>query len=327
MPITGVGSWLPTIDEFIAHWTAVNAFLAPGELSLTGPYDLTNLGGNPNLTDDRIVVDDAIEAVQDELNLLSTARADRDIARVALNPRFVQFRAMVNGVLPGSRYLTSMPATPQINDSPGDWHDAIDDMSHLWAEINANVPPFPGFAPPLLLAGGYAVATFNTESNALKGFFTDVTTHAQDAEQARKHRDIVFAPVYERLKQYRDTVQGMFGSEDELYQTLPALTPAAGHTPDPVNLSGTWDPTVTAARLIYTASLEEDLQEYELRGCFGDSYTTEEEEVLDNNPPGVLEFVNSVGLVAPGSRAFYKVYVKLNTGNERGSNTVSVVRE
>jgi len=53
----------------------------------------------------------------------------------------------------------------------------------------------------------------------------------------------------------------------------------------------------------------------ELRGCFGDLFTTEEEEVLDNNPPGVLEFVNSVGLVAPGSRAFYKVYVKLTTGN------------
>ena len=44
-------------------------------------------------------------------------------------------------------------------------------------------------------------------------------------------------------------------------------------------------------------------------------------------PWAVLEFVNSVGLVAPGSRAFYKVYVKLTTGNGRGSNTVSVVRE
>lgn len=50
----------------------------------------------------------------------------------------------------------------------------------------------------------------------------------------------------------------------------------------------------------------------------------EEEEVLDNDPPGVLEFVNSVGLVAPGSRT---LYVKLNTGNERCSSTVSVVRE
>ena len=91
----------------------------------------------------------------------------------------------------------------------------------------------------------------------------------------------------------------------------------------PITGAGSWLPAIDE----FTASPEEDLQEYELRGCFGDSYTTEEEEVLDNNPPGVLEFVNSVGLVAPGSRAFYKVYVKLTTGNERGSNTVSVVRE
>jgi len=48
---------------------------------------------------------------------------------------------------------------------------------------------------------------------------------------------------------------------------------------------------------------------------------------LKVRPPGVLEFVNSVGLVAPGPRALYKVYVKLKTGNVRGSNTVSVVRE
>lgn len=327
MPISGVGSWLPTVDEFIAHWTAVNAHLAPDELSLTGPYDLTSGGGNPNLTDDRGDVDDAIEAVQDQLNLLSTARADRDIARVALNPRFVQFRNLVNGMLPGSRYLTSMPTAPQMNDSPGDWHDGIDDLSNLWAMVNTNVPPYTGFTPPLLLSGGYAIATFNTEGDALKLIFTEVSEQAQNTQQARTHRDVVFAPVYERLKQYRDIVQGMFGPEDELFLTLPALTPASGHTPDPVSLSGIWDVSVTAARLTYTASEEEDLQEYELRGCFGDSYVGEEEEVLDNNPPGVLEFVNSVGLVAPGSRAFYKVYVKLTTGNERGSNTVSVVRE
>ena len=29
MPITGPSSYLSTTDEFIAHWTAVNALLAP----------------------------------------------------------------------------------------------------------------------------------------------------------------------------------------------------------------------------------------------------------------------------------------------------------
>jgi hypothetical protein len=325
MPITGVGSWLPTIDEFMAHWAEVNTALAPAELTLSGGYTLT--GDGNGLTDDRVLVDDAIEAVQDQLNLLSNARGVRDLARVAMNPRFVQFRNAIGAFLPNSQYEQSIPATPQFETSPGDWRDAMDDMDHLWGVVNTNTPPVPGFTPPLLLAGGYARATFTTDATALNTAFTSVSTLAQDADQSRAHRDSVFAPVYERLKQYRLAVAAMFGEEDELLATLPALTPAAGHTPDPVNLTGDWDPSVTAARLTYTASLEEDLQEYELRGCFGDSYTTEEEEVLDNNPPGTLEFVNSTGLVAPGSRAFYKVYVKLTTGNERGSNTVSVVRE
>lgn len=32
------------------------------------------------------------------------------------------------------------------------------------------------------------------------------------------------------------------------------------------------------------------------------------------------------GLVAPGSKMFYKVFVKLTTGNEKGSKTASVMR-
>ena len=98
----------------------------------------------------------------------------------------------------------------------------------------------------------------------------------------------------------------------------------------PKNFAATCHMRLTVSTLVSTVSSLRGVEwapAFELRGCFGDSYTTEEEEVLDNNPPGVLEFVNSVGLVAPGSRAFYKVYVKLTTGNERGSNTVSVVRE
>ena len=76
MPISGVGSWLPTIDEFIAHWTEVNVALAPAELTLSGGYPV----GDGGLSTDRESVDAAIEAVQDQLNLLSISRANRDLA-------------------------------------------------------------------------------------------------------------------------------------------------------------------------------------------------------------------------------------------------------
>jgi hypothetical protein len=50
----------------------------------------------------------------------------------------------------------------------------------------------------------------------------------------------------------------------------------------------------------------EEVGDQSLHGGFGNSYAGEEEEVFDSNPPGTLEFVNSVGLVASGSRAPYK---------------------
>nr|MDP9179388.1 hypothetical protein [Gemmatimonadota bacterium] len=241
MPISGVGSWLPTIDEFIAHWTAVNAALAPGALTLSDGYELPNGGGNPNITDDRAAVDDAIGDVQSQLNLLSNARGVRDLARVALNPRFLQFRNAIGAYLHNSQYLQSIPPTPQFDQSPGDWRDAMDDMVHLWGVINTNTPAIPGFTPPLLLAAGYTLATFTTDAAALNTAFITVSSLDQDAQQSREHRDAVFAPVYERLRQYRLAVQATFGPEHELIATLPALTPAAGHTPDPVSLSGIWD--------------------------------------------------------------------------------------
>ena len=42
MAISTIGSYLPTMQEFIAHWTQVNAALAPGALTLKGGYTLAN---------------------------------------------------------------------------------------------------------------------------------------------------------------------------------------------------------------------------------------------------------------------------------------------
>jgi hypothetical protein len=106
MPIAGVNTWLPTIDEFVTHWTAVNAFLAPGAFTLSGGYALTSL------QTDRTAVDTAISNVEGLNNLLNTARGDRDIRRAAMLPRLVQFNSAVRGQLPGSRYIKSLSKLP-----------------------------------------------------------------------------------------------------------------------------------------------------------------------------------------------------------------------
>lgn len=320
MPITSIGSWLPTIDEFLQHWTDVNAALAPGELALLGGYN------RASLVADRTVVENAVTDVQQKDNTTQIARGDRDVKRAAIRPRFLQFRAAVNGLLPGSRYIPAIPKTPRLADSPGKWRDAMDDMSNLWTTINTNNPPVSGFTPPLKLAGGYVILVFIQDVTSMKAAFTVLANAEQVVQLSREARDQLFAPVLQRLKQYRQAVSGTFPASHQLVQSLPKLSPAKGHTPDPVNVSAVWDEAVDSARIAYSASPDADLQEYELRACFGAKYKTDEEQVIGSNPPGVLEFVTDDGLVAPGSKVFYKVYVIVNTGNEKGSKTVSVTR-
>lgn len=217
----GVTKWLTTIDKFLAHWAAANAALSPGELTLSGGYSRS---GAPNsLVNDRDVVAAAMEAVQVQTNLLTVAQSARDIARVPLGRRFIQFSSAINAFLPGSRYLQSVPITPQLDQSPGAWHEAMDNLSNLWDAVDANTPPVPGFTPPLVLAGGYDLAAFSADSEALNLSFSSVSTFEQEAEQARAVRNAAFAAVYERLKQYRLVVQALFFKHDEVYKTLPLL--------------------------------------------------------------------------------------------------------
>ncbi len=321
MPITSVGSWLPTIDEFLQHWSDVNAALAPSALTLLGGY------ARATLVTDRAAVETAITDVQTKDNTAQVARGDRDVRRANVKPRFVQFRAAVTGQLPNTKYIPAIPKAPGFTQSPGIWRDALDDMANLWTTINTNNPPVSGFTPPLTLAGGYTILLFTGESGNLKNAFVAVGNAEQGAQMARENRDAVFAPVYQRLKQYRLAVQGIFPAGSALLDSLPSLTPRPGHTPDAVNVSAAWDATALKARIEYTASTDADLAEYELRACFGTSYKTSEEQVIGNNAPGDPRvFLTDQGLVAPGSKVFYKVYVKLTTGNEKGSKTVNVVR-
>lgn len=320
MPITSVGSWLPTIDEFLAHWTDVNAALAPSALTLLGGY------ARATLVIDRAAVETAVTDVQNKDNTTQIARGDRDVRRATVHPRFLQFRAAINGQLPNTKYIPAIPKAPQFDDAPGTWRDRLDDMSNLWTTINTNNPPITGFTPPLTLAGAYTILLFTGETTNLKNAFVAVSNAEQAGQMSRENRDNVFAPVYQRLKQYRQAVAGLFPAGSPLMQSLPALTPRPGHTPDLVNVSAVWDAAELKARVTYAASVDPDLDEYELRACFGDKFKTSEEQVIGNNLPGVLEFLTDEGLVAPGSKVFYKVYVKLKTGNEKGSKTVSVTR-
>jgi len=321
MPITGVGSWLPTIDEFNAHWLAVNAVVGGlGGFKLSGNYTQVMFAG------DRTTLATAITDVQNKDNARQNAAGDRDVKRAAIRPRMLQFGPTVRGLLPNSRHIPGIPRTPGFSQSPGVWRDRMDDMVNLWLAINTNTPPVTGFTPPLLLSGAYPQATFATERTALDTAFTVVSATDLDATSAREIRNAAFAPMYQRMKQYRLSVASALPVGHPLIASIPALSPAPGSTPDPVQLSASWNAGTELADLLWSACTEPDLDYYSIRYHPGPRYKSAEEQTVDSVIAGTEAFSTFFGLPATGSVAWFKVYVVTTTGNEKGSNAVKVVR-
>jgi hypothetical protein len=198
-------------------------------------------------------------------------------------------------------------------------------MGTLWPKIN--VATIPGFTGPLLLPGGYAVATLTTELAALKTAYATEKNAEQDVDLERKLRNAVQEKAYAAMRDYRKAVAGAFPENDPHVLSLPTLTPEAGSTPDAVVATGVFDMALLHGKITWTPSTDPNLFQYEVRRCSGANYSTETEVVIGNiSPTDPLEFLTTSGLEASGDVATFKVYVILTTGNEKGSNTVTITR-
>lgn len=318
MPFSGPSSYLSTIDEFIGHWTDVNAALGVNPLILLpGPYTLASL------TADRASLSTAITELVNAINTMEGHRTDRNNRKENIRERMRQFDAYVKGVMSASSYPDRIPALVQFASNPGKWIIAMRDREDVWTDINATPPP--GFTPPLLLTGGYAVATYTTDRTDLETTFQNLTQTEQDVSREVQERDFLYLAIRDRLVAYRAAVPGRFPENHPLVLSLPRLTPLPGHTPDAVVLSGAWNPGTNMADLSWTASTDPDLEEYEVRRC-APPYNGNLEQVVETLPPGTLMLSTNEGLTVPGSEMAYKVYVVLNTGNESGSNAVEIDR-
>lgn len=322
MPIAGIGSWLNTIDEFATHWVALNNFLS-ANFALFGGYK------QADLVADRAAVAAKIDAVAAAAATRAVAQGDRDVKRANLGPRFTQFNASVRGTLPGTSYTVNLPTTPSARDAIGVWENAGTEVKTRWTAINANSPAIVGFTPPLKLAGGYTLANFNTELAALLTTFSTWQADDELVELAIADRNATFAPVYQRMKQYREAALSVLPPGNALIASLPSLTPAPGSTPQAVVLSANWNAGISKASLSWSASAAADLNHYEVRYCTGTRYRSADELVvpgLGSIAPGTLTANTDFGLPASGASIIFKVYVITNTGNEKGSNSVKVIR-
>lgn len=320
MPITGPSSYLPTTTEFIEHWAAATAALPPTEpLVLEGGV---TAGTFSNKRSDLLVERANLEAKDLDAVL---ARGALEIAKEALLAQLNLFNSLVRGAMGSSVYGRALPKVPGIGDGREAFSKPMVQAVNLWAKINAAPPP--GVTAPVLLADGTAQAVFATAVAALTGLYDAVTEEEQGFALLLEARNDTQDELYAMMKAYRVAVLGRFLPGDAIIDSLPALTADSGRTPDPVELSGAWVAGLSAAQLTATVSNDPDLKEYELRWCAGASYAQDTEHVAGSIPAGTVPvFVTTKGLTVGGSVASFRVYVRLLSGGEAGSETVVVER-
>jgi hypothetical protein len=322
MPITGPASYLPTLDQFIAHWGEANIKLGVDhEVELVGGVTVTDL------VDRRTELEDARDKVSDTGFFRSLARATLNDLISALQARLVEFNARVRADLANTPYARVLPAAFQLGDAEDSVREALRGMRALWAKINILAPVPTGLVLPLVLLDDYTYAMFDTDMTTLRTAYKTLTEKDQALKIAREERNDLQDVIYAILKAYRLKLPTAFPVGDAMVDSMPALTPAGGHTPAAIHATGVWDATAVQAKITWNASTDADLDHYEVRGVAGDDYVNADESILASiAPTAAREYRTDFALTAPGVTAGFKVYVVLTLGNEAGSEPVYVAR-
>lgn len=322
MPITNINSYVPTMNEFIAHWTQVDAAL-PTDLTLIGP-------------DQTVMTREGFIALRDTLQtqfqVLVGYLNDREIARGGIRidkarmlAQFNEFNAMLDGYWGGTPFANARANAPSVGDGEERFLAPMRDVFSLWGKLN-DAPPPPGLVLPLQLSDGTEIADFGAEITSLQAAHALEAVANQNAVLTRSERDATMETARAAMISYRKIVPARCAQLPTLVETLPAVSPPPGHTPDPVAASAVFVPP-DQAQITHAASTEPTLLRYELRGNPGDSYDEEDAVLIASHTPDQpREFLTAFGLTHPGTRATFKIFTILETGNEAGSAAMTVER-
>ena len=322
MPLTNNASFIPAMDEFIAHWTQVNAALTPDLVVGLPNQEPVTLA---TFTALRTTLLGHYQTLTGFLTDKEIARGDIRLRKAALLARFNEFNALLDGYWAGTPYLNARAYAPNLSDGQETFLKPLRDAASLWEKLN-QAPAPAGITLPLALADATLVAGFRAQIDGLQAAYATEANANQNAVLARATRDAAKALVKAVLLAYRTVVPARCAQHPTLVATLPALTPTPGHTPAPVNASAVFQ-APDAAKIVHDASPEATLARYELRGNPGDAYSEDDAVVIATHTPAEpREFLTTFGLTQPGAAVALKVFTLLTTGNEAGSAAMVVER-
>ena len=323
MAISGNSTYIPTMDEFLAHWGLCNAALGASPLVVVPPGKaLVNVAAFDGQRTGLLV---AQTAVQSALNDREIARGDINLKKTALLARLNEFNHVMDAFYQGTKFYAAKPYAPSATMGQEGITAPLIDMMTLWEKMNAGPAPA-GVTLPLRLSDNYDQGQMASEISALQFAYRAERTAEQDVTTDRAQRNKLQDAAYEVMKAYRQTVPARLANNQQLVDTMPRLTPEPGHTPEPVQASGTFTAPSTS-HIVHTASNEPTLSHYELEGCNGAEFRADDAVNLGRHEPNEAnEFTVAFGLTQPGTAASFKVFVVLTTGNRAGSATVVIQR-
>lgn len=321
MPITNNASYIPTMNQFLAHWAQVNTMLVTPLTVRTEKGQSIDRAGFQNL---RNSIQDLANGVVDKLNDQEIARGEINLQKAVLLALLNQFNGMLDAYWADTPFMNARPLAPGITDGQEKFLAPMRDMATLWPKLDAAPAPA-GVVLPLTI-GGKTAADALTMLGALQNAYAAEAEAEQNVSLARATRERAKAEAYAFMKAYRVAVPTRCAGFPDLLNTLPALTPSGGHTPDPVNASAVFQ-APDQSKVVYEASTDAELDHYELRGNPGTVYNDDDAVTIATHAPGdAREFLTGFGLTQPGTAVALKVYVVLTTGNEAGSAPMVVAR-
>lgn len=211
-------------DRFQAHWTDAEAILGQ-PVVLQGGFGLSDFQGL--IADFEAGTTDYVaQENKREGSLTNVSRLGRE-----LRPRVVQFNRAVRALLPGSQVAGVLEVAPDAGMARAKQAEVFERVARLWEIVNLNSPAYPGFTPPLLLAGGYAQAQFELDIFAFRTASEANGGARQDERMARAARRDVAEEIWARMVQYRLVAQAMM--PPQLVLSLPRITPKRKPKPKP----------------------------------------------------------------------------------------------
>lgn len=329
MAITTNASHVPTLTEFIDHWSQVDE-----EREAAGPLVLSTGGTRIGAAGMRTELQAIELELQRRLNDQQLARGQMLATKTSLLYWFSRWVGIFEAYFGASAWREARPLAPPIAGKAEDFVKPMLDVQDLWQRFNAltggQVPT--GLTVPIVLVGETSEETLVLADwialiAALRLAADDDTRAVGRAKRSRSKRNFTQEQAYALMKLYRQAMPSSLPSGSTLQSTLPRLTPEdTGTTPEPVNASAVHVSGATS-KTVHDASTAADLKEYQLRGVIGEEWDEDDAvTIATHSPEQAREFNEEFGLTQPGTAIVLKVYVITTTGRERGSAPMKVER-